>query len=102
MDTGHFDVHHDEPNGLHRDATQASDEQDGSPDLLQQIVQGHNVHSSPLGIGRSDEIELSPIVQETGSQLIINKCLTQILRAYEPVENIHVQIRGPLHLGGFA
>ena len=21
LDTGHFDVHHDEPNGLHRDAT---------------------------------------------------------------------------------
>ena len=78
------------------------DEWDGSPNLLPQIVQGHNVHSSFLGTDRSNEIELSSIVQETGGQLIINKCLTQILGAYEPVKSIWVQIWGPLHFGGFA
>ena len=31
-------------------------------ELLQQIVLGHNVHSSFLGIGRSNEIEVSSIV----------------------------------------
>ena len=69
------------------------------PQLLCQIVQEHNVHSPLLSIGRHDEIELSSIVQ--GNQLIINKCLTQILRAYEPVKSIRVQVQGPLHFGGF-
>ena len=76
------------------------DEQDGSPGLLRQIVQGHNVHFLLLSIGRSNEIESSSIVQETGSQLIINKCLTQILRAYEPAKSIRVQIWDLLHFEG--
>ena len=71
------------------------------PIFLGQIVQGHDVHSPLLGIGGRDEVELSSIVQETGNKLIINKYLTQILRAYEPVECIRVQIRGPLHFGRF-
>ena len=61
------------------------------------MIQGHDVYPSFLYIGRSNEIEFSSIVQETGGQLIINKCLTQIFRAYEPAKSIRVQIQGPLH-----
>ena len=73
---------------------------DLSPNLLSQPVQGHNVHTPFYGIGRSNEVELSSIIQKAGSQLIVNQGLTPISGAYEPRKSIWVQVGYPLYLAG--
>ena len=71
-----------------------------SPYLLSQPVKGHNIHTPFYSIGRSDEVELSPIVQKAGGQLIINQCLAPIFGAYERRESIWVQVWCPPYSAG--
>ena len=71
-----------------------------SPNLLSQPVQGHNVHTPFNGIGRSNEVELSSIIQKAGSQLIINQGLAPMPGAYEPRKRSWVQVGYPLYSAG--
>ena len=84
LNTRYLDIHHDEPFRLHHNTSDPSYWRYLPSYLLSEVIQGHDIHASFMGIGRTHEVNL------TGCQLTIDQYLAQIFRANETTIGIRV------------
>ena len=90
LNTGHLNIHHDEPFGFHHDIPDPGYWRNLPSYLLSKAIERHNIHAPLMGIGGSDKIDPCSTVQETGCQLTVNQNLAQIFRANKPTIGVRI------------